>query len=450
MDPLFQETRTIGIGLTAKDTPMYYDPMEAFSQEGSYLSICRMPGLMPVYLPFRSILEEQQAVQCVVVFQVIADIITSWLVCLMAVRFFPSLRVLTISTVLTCAGSFVSVRSIYLLSDSLGISALILSAFFLTRFADTEKKSSLFWSGLLLVWAIFLRQILILILPVYGIILLTLTHLNWRKFIRYSLWLFAPALIILASWTIRNRLVYDRTIILVAPVEECMTQLTPAYSSIRKFIIITGKDFQPWTIGDAAHWFVQPDSLGRLRIPYAPSTYTSEFNADSLIQLKRDYITLLALTEGTSAYAQLEGTIIEKSKRFGESYISEHPMKFYVGDKLGFLFKFLFPKKIDDLPLPSLSEMNPIQKFMKGSSLLLLWIISALSLFGFAYALFSWKNHLLIWALIPFSLIAVQSYLGFIEQRFLAVSYPFMAVMAAAVLNGFYTRVKKSLSAQLH
>jgi hypothetical protein len=123
-------------------------------------------------------------------------------------------------------------------------------------------------------------------------------------------------------------------------------------------------------------------------------------------------------------------------------------LRYYVSDKIGFLIKFLFPAKLDDLPLPALSSMNAIQKIAKGSSLILLWMISALSLFGFLYALFNWKIHWLLWSFIPFSLVAVQSYLGFIEQRFLSVSYPFMVVMSAAVISGLYAIIRRKFSVQ--
>jgi hypothetical protein len=450
IDPQFEQTRTIGICLTGKDTPMYYDSMEAFFQLGTYPSICRMPGLLPVYLPFRVFMDKWAAMQCVIIFQVVADIITSWLVCLLAIRFFPSARVLTITTALLCAGSFVSIRSMYLLSDCLGISTLIVSTFFLVRFADTQKKSLLVWSGLFLVWAIFLRQILILLVPVHLAIILSLVQFKWRRFLLCGLWLCAPIVFVLSAWTLRNRMLYDRTIILVAPLEECMTQLTPAYTSIRKFIIITGKDFQPWTIGDAAHWFVQPDPQEQMAIPYSESDFTSEFNADSLAELKRNYHALLQLTEGSSEYNRLEKIIIEKSDRYGNSHKTEHPLRYLLLDKLIFVNKFLFPKKIDDLPLPSLAQMNPIQKIIKGWNLILLWIVSALSLCGLIYITFTGKLQLLLWAFIPFSLIAVHSYLGFIEQRYLAVSYPFMIIMSAAVMSRLYRSFAQTFIARQH
>ena len=450
IDPAFEQNSTIGIGLTAKDTPMYYVPMEAFYRLGHYPSVCRMPGLFPVYLPFRALCDEWTAMQCVIVFQVIADIIASWLICLMAIRFFPSARVLAITTALLCAGSFISIRSMYLLSDSLGISALIASTFFLLRYADTQKKSVLLWSGLFLVWAIFLRQILILIVPIHLLILLWLAKLRWRQFMVNGLLLCAPIVLVLSAWTLRNRILHDRTIVLVAPLEECMTQLTPAYTSIRKFIIISGKDFQPWTIGDAAHWFVTPDPQERMAIPYSESDFTTEFNADSLAGLKRNYQALLLLTEGSPEYNVLEKTIIEKSTRYGNSHKAEHAIRYLLIDKLLFVNKFLFPKKIDDMPLPPLSQMNLIQKGIKGWNLILLWFVSATSLAGLIYALFTRKVELLIWSLIPFSLIAAHSYLGFIEQRYLAVSFPFMIIMSAAVISALYTKISGSVTAQQH
>lgn len=450
LDHVFDQTRTIGIAFSAKDTPMYFSPLEALYESGHYTSICRMPGLLPIYLPLRLLFDSHLSIQLIVVLQIIADAITSLLLCLLAVRFFPSRRVLVITTTMLCLSSFIGIRSMYLLSDSFGISSLIISSFFLVQFADTKRKSTLIWSGLFLIWSIFLRQVVILLIPVYLIILLSLLQYHWRRFLVLALWFSLPIVIALSAWTARNHLVYHRTIFLVAPVEECMTQLTPAYSSIRKFIIATGKDFQPWTVGDAAYWFVQPDQQQKLIMPYNESDFTSAFNADSLLSLKNEYQALLLLNPGSPEYHRAENSIINKSQCYSNSYKSEHKFRFLVTDKIGFLVKFLFPRKIDDLPFPAFSSMSILQKIVKGWSLIFLWFISAMSLSGFLYCLFTRKFLQLLWLLIPFSLIFAQSFLGFIEQRFLATSYPFMVVICAILIHKLITKLQKPTSALPH
>jgi hypothetical protein len=446
LDNTFDQTRTIGIAFSAKDTPMYFDPLEDLYESGHYTSICRMPGLLPVYLPLRLLFDSHLSIQFFVVLQIIADAISSLLLCLIAVRFFPSPRVLVITTAMLCLSSFVAIRSMYLLSDSFGISTLIISSYFLVQFADSKRKTALIWSGLFLIWSIFLRQILILLIPVYLIILLSLLNFNWRRFLVHALWFSLPIVMALSVWTVRNRLVYHRTIFLVAPVEECMTQLTPAYTSIRKFIIVTGKDFQPWTVGDAAYWFVQSDQQQQLKMPYNESEFTSAFNADSLISLKNEYQTLLLLKPGSPEYQRTESSIIMKSQRYSDSYKSEHKLRFLVTDKIGFLVKLIFPKKIDDLPFPAYNSMGILQKIAKGWSLIFLWFISAMSLSAFLYCLFTCKFLKLLWLLIPFSLIFAQSFLGFIEQRFLATSYPFMVVICAILIHKLIPKPEKPAS----
>ena len=450
LDNVFDQTCTIGFAFSAKDTPMYFSPLEALYESGHYTSICRMPGLLPIYLPLRLLFDSHLSIQFIVVLQIIADAITSLLLCLLAVRFFPSRRVLVITTTMLCLSSFIAIRSMYLLSDSFGISSLIVSSFFLVQFADTKRKSTLIWSGLFLIWSIFLRQVVILLIPVYLIILLSLLQYHWRRFPVHAVWFSLPIVIALSAWTARNQLVYHRTIFLVAPVEECMTQLTPAYSSIRKFIIATGKDFQPWTVGDAAYWFVQPDQQQKLIMPYNESDFTSAFNADSLISLKNEYQALLQLNPESAEYHRAENSIINKSQRYSNFYKSEHKFRFLVTDKIGFLVKFLFPRKIDDLPFPAFNSMSILQKIVKGWSLLFLWVISAMSLSGFIYCLFTRKFQQLLWLLIPFSLIFAQSFLGFIEQRFLATSYPFMVVTCAILIHLLLRKLQKPTSVQQH
>jgi hypothetical protein len=41
------------------------------------------------------------------------------------------------------------------------------------------------------------------------------------------------------------------------------------------------------------------------------------------------------------------------------------------------------------------------------------------------------RRELLLWAFLPVSFIAVLSYLGYIEQRYLATSFPFFILMIA-------------------
>jgi hypothetical protein len=429
-----EASRAVGMALIAKDTPMYYESLESLYQNGVYSGLCRMPGLMPFYIPLRVLFSPEISKQGIILFQVLADAIATLLLCLIAARIYDSSRAFKLTALLLCLSTFVSIRSSYLLSDSFGISACIIATYFLVQFADLRNLKNAFWCGVFICWAIFLRQITVLLIPVCTGIMLFAVNFQWRVWFKACIVFMLPIVIAISAWAIRNQITYHRTVFLVAPVEECMTQLTPAYSSIRKFVIVTGKDFQPWSVGDAAHWFVQPDIQRKMTIPYEASEYTSAYNADSLLALKSDYHNILALEQGTASYDSLEQRIISKTARYSAAYKHEHTVRFYVANRFAFLFKFLFPWRIDDLPFPAMNEMNVIQKGIKAWSLVFLWSISALSLLALVFHAFRKDWGILLWAGIPWSLTAALSVLGFIEQRFLATSYPFMVMMVAGLL----------------
>ena len=252
----------------------------------------------------------------------------------------------------------------------------------------------------------------------------------------------------LGAWTARNQISLGRTIVFIAPLNECMTQITPSYAAIRSFILVSGKDFQPWSIGDAAHWFTTADPDRKLPLPYRADELTEVYNTDSLLALREDYHYIQSLPYPSAAHDSLQRSIIERTQRYSDSYIKNFPLRYHVGNRIRFLTKLLFPKRIDDFPFPAMTSMNAVQKVLKASSLLLLWLVSAGSLLAFFYHALLGQWKMLIWMMIPLSMVIFQSWLGYIEQRFLATSYPFMVVFTAGLLYKLTAREAKSISVQ--
>jgi hypothetical protein len=119
-----------------------------------------------------------------------------------------------------------------------------------------------------------------------------------------------------------------------------------------------------------------------------------------------------------------------------------------VGNKIRFARLFLFPGRIDDIPFPAVDKMNLLQKGIKAWSLISLWLLHALALLVAAWWLIQKRRELLLWALLPFSFIAVLSYLGYIEQRYLATSFPFFILMIAGAFAKWKDR--RGVNAQQH
>jgi hypothetical protein len=237
------------------DTLTYYYPVEQLIANGQYYGMCRMPGILPIYFPLRLVFTEVIAHQLIIILQLIFSSIATLLLAILTTRVFKTQRAFVVCILLSCITTFISIRDIYLLSDSFCISSLITCVFFLSEYLSNQRKRMLIYAGIFLAWAIFLRQITLLAIPIVGLLLLFHFKREIRKSVVAFLIVMLPILLSLGTWTIRNKMTYGKTVVLVAPLNECMYNLTPELSAIRHLMITVGEDFQTWVKGGGAYWF---------------------------------------------------------------------------------------------------------------------------------------------------------------------------------------------------
>jgi hypothetical protein len=94
----------------------------------------------------------------------------------------------------------------------------------------------------------------------------------------------------------------------------------------------------------------------------------------------------------------------------------------------------LFPKRIDDLPFPPLARMNLLQKIIKSGSLIAIPLLSLFTLSAILFWIYRRRWVYLLWMCLPMGLVVVHSYIGFVEQRYLATSYPLFILMVSGFL----------------
>jgi hypothetical protein len=92
--------------------------------------------------------------------------------------------------------------------------------------------------------------------------------------------------------------------------------------------------------------------------------------------------------------------------------------------------------------------MNFLQLTIKVWSLVSLWLVHALALCITFLWLLKRKGTLLLWAVIPFIFVVALSYLGYIEQRYLATSFPFFLLMISGAIAQGIDRYKKVIVRQ--
>jgi hypothetical protein len=200
--------------------------------------------------------------------------------------------------------------------------------------------------------------------------------------------------------------------------------------------LASGGDYQPWAAGGESYWFFDSDRW--LPMPFEADDFTEGVDSTMLLSFKHDYHLLHsgALTADSSAI--LEASIIERAGMCRQSYITAHPWRFYVLNKIKFARMILFPKRIDDLPFPSIKQMNLAQKIIKAGSLVAIPLLSLLTLIAIIVWFVKRQWAYLLWMCLPMGLVFVHSYIGFIEQRYLATSYPLFIMLAAGFLRSIY------------
>jgi hypothetical protein len=104
-------------------------------------------------------------------------------------------------------------------------------------------------------------------------------------------------------------------------------------------------------------------------------------------------------------------------------------------NRIRFLKQFFFPSRIDDIPFPEASRMNIFQKAIKAWSLVSLWLIHLAGFIGILIFCLKRKWEIVLFAMLPLSFTLALGWMGFIEQRYLATSFPFFVVLIAGALN---------------
>jgi 4-amino-4-deoxy-L-arabinose transferase-like glycosyltransferase len=113
-NPQWNPILSVGtIGLYGGDTQTYYYPLEQLIASGEYYGMCRMPGVLPIYLPLRMILSEVNAQQAIVVLQVIFDSISTLLLAILAARLFGNRKAFHATILLSCVTTFIALRNLY-------------------------------------------------------------------------------------------------------------------------------------------------------------------------------------------------------------------------------------------------------------------------------------------------------------------------------------------------
>lgn len=418
--------------IATNDTSGYYSPLENAAQGEGYDTMCRMPALYPIYVPVSKMAGPDTAYLVVVFFQWFCSAVSCILLALLATSWFRSERIFAPVVLLYAGSSFVSIWDHYLMSDSLCVSLFIAAIYTLSRFISTGRYSLLLLAGALAVWTVFFRQIMVITLPLYAFMLWWSASVHWRSAVKASIVFYIPVALALGAWTTRNYIQYNRVVFLVVPLHECYESYSLQSTGINEFVIRMGGDYMFWSKGSLAEWFHgngAPSSI----IPEAPTLFTSQANADSLVRLRSDFIRFK--TASVQAEKDSAGsTVLEKLDRYTKAYAREKPWRYYVLNHLKQLRRFVLPTRLDNLPGPAAASMSVLQFALKAGYFALLLFVTVFGLIGAGLAVIKDKAYLAMvsW---PLSFVIVLGFVfGYSEQRYLAPAYPFLLLFALFTL----------------
>jgi hypothetical protein len=425
--PLWYSYSPLAFG--SGDTDGYLIPIESWVNGEGYNTMCRMPGLLPIYAPMYALLGPVDGRSAFAVFQLLADVLQVVVLAHLVARFTQSMRGFWIALFLFAFSTFISARSNMMLSDTISSAWVLFSLFFLLRAADRRSRLYFLIGGIFLAWSVFMRPIGLVFYVPAGLLIWGSFHFRISASVRPVLIFALPLVILTGSWTAWNYSRSGRFVPLQAPFDECFGYITQEHLAFRELIIHMGEDYMSWSRKSAAAWFFRDTGKEPEFNPFDESDFTSIMTYDSLLQLRRDFFATNHV--GDSMQCQLaKADVVRRIERYDASLRDERPMHYYFLNRVELLLGFVFPSRLDDLPFPALNKMKWYHKIIKGGSYVGLIAVNVLGLFAWFRA-FRRKNlPMVIVGLIPVMIILILGpVLGFVEQRYLVPAYPVLVMM---------------------
>jgi hypothetical protein len=341
------------------DTWSYLDPIDKLVKKGSYWPDYRMPGYGLAYLPLIIIFSKATACNLLIIIQLLLASLSVYVLALTAKKIFHTNTAFYTTFYVFALSCLSNLYDAALQTESLTVSFLIFSTWFLIRYFDDFSKRKLLLSGFFLGWVIFLRPVFAPLLAFYVVILIS-QHVKIKKNFIYAVLLFLiPFSLMDGLWIARNYKCYKSIIPLyhysgIYPVE-IYTQIGPASQFVKSY----GGDYDWWEADADIRWFGRKaDPPGRIPLTdqdvHPPSyIYTSKFNEDSLKKLKVIFMQLEAenydWTDSSSELGQKFHYLRDKFASYAASIKQEKPFIYYVRGPLKALKKFMVYSGTDDL-----------------------------------------------------------------------------------------------------
>ena len=443
------------------DGPSYTDPIENLLANGHYYPDRRMPGYGIIYLFFRLFLSYNSTYNSIIIVQLLVSSVTVYCLALLSRLILKSQLAFYLAFYFFLISTYSNYYDICLGTESLCSAFLVFGTWFFAQYFEKQKLKYLFFSGLFLTWATFLRPVFVIILFIYGVAFLFYAIKNRRNFI-IPLIVFSCTFILTdGSWVARNYKVEDKFIPL-ARGGFYYPYVEYSYMSHElEFVQSWGGAVQLPDGHSALSWF------GGILFPGEPEIkkydsipdyiYTSKFNKDSLYVLRAEVKKFMALQrpaldsfyisthkDWTKAFAilyeplkpvsinaaNLQIDIDNKFDRYKASIKNEKPFLYYVKAPVVLLRKFLFENNADYFKRGQIPGLGKFMTYFYHVYYLFLLSFGIAGIF-----LLTWKGirsdiTFLLLPIIPGYTIIIHPLIHAAYNRFLLPVWPFIIACA--------------------
>lgn len=437
---------------TMGDDSSYLNPIDNFLQHGSYQPDYRMPGYGIVYLFFRLFFAQAGACNALAILQLILTSIGVYCLALTAKNIFKKDSIFYLTFYVYLISSFSDFFDAYIGSEGLCIPVLILGIYFFTRFAQEQKSKYLFYSGLLITWTMFIR-------PIFGglevlccLLIVLQKQLVFRIRMRHVLIFLIPFILFEGAWIFRNFEVHKKLV----PFNGTGSPFYPyaANSYIEPFF-----DFaQSW--GGVCSFTDNPPDVNWFHYYYKGMPpiirydslpdyiYTSAFNKDSLMYLRRMIVALQNPAIDSSTALTYQFLLKTKLKTYKLSVEREKPFRYFVLAPLKIMGVFLYGPETRlylqrGKVFPGFGQVVVIFNNLIYLVILLLGLIGSILLI---ICDLKRMKYLLIIPFIPFYTILMHTVIFRLHfNRYLMPAYPFIIICSAYIISLIYERASQSV-----
>jgi len=427
-------------GATMGDDSSYLDPIDNLLQYGTYSHDFRMPGYGLFYLLFRLIFAQPGACNALIILQLLLASTSVYYLALTALNIFKNNAIFYIAFYLFIFCSFSNFFDAYIGSESLCTSLLIFSVYFFTKYFNEQKSKYLFIAGLLATWTMFIR-------PVFGglvvacSILILCQNGKLKIHIKHAFLFLIPFLICEGSWIYRNFQIHKKFIPFTTTgsfyPNAATSYLQPLFEFVQSWGGVcsftnksTDLDWFQYRYPGLLHPIIHYDSL-------SDNIYTSAFNKDSLLRLKKLIVALQNPSLDTTTASSYQHELRAKLYIYKLSVKREKPFAYYVKAPLKMVCVMLYGPATRNY-LDRGQVIPFLGRFIVAFNYLIYFIILISGLIGSVCLIIigiKQCSSIFIIAFIPLYIILVHPFmLRFFDNRFLMPAFPFLIISSAYIL----------------